>query len=980
MLWKKKKIRKKVRTTEVNKIVTVVLKKDDISYADEAYQWNYGQILRIQGGNLQKVVEVHFSLEETSGTSVTRIGTTVDGVTEVPIPDSHLENNNCSKDYTIYAYIYLEDGTAGRTEYEIAIPVKARTKPEVPGTPEEPELFRETVKAVNDAADRAEQAEQNAKASEVEASKYATSASESADTAEKTKEDALRKVVEKKKEAIEAVQEQEETSVGKITTHTNDEIQRIQNQTAESKGELEQTITDAGASKEELDESIQTASDTKTALDKSTELAGTAKTEMDTSIREACEAKTALDSSTNTAGEMQETLSATVKQAGTLDTSLGEKIETGTELKTDLVASGEKAVQDIQTAGSEQLGKMQTVAEEFVADREQITTNKEDISSLKEELSKNYLDDAKTKRSLDALWKLNQGISYQFETDAEKAYQKDIPSGAKLVSVKKIGGRTIVWNQLLATNIISNWNFESRNSANLKEEDGCMSATINVGSAHILWERYNPNRFIPMVGHKYYVTIGVLVPKKAYVSYEALGAKFGVKTIEANIWTTYSNIISPSIDNNSSRPFNISFNQSESSVFESGDKFMFKNIMAIDLTQMFGAGNEPSTPEEFEALFPEDYYPYNEGTLMSIPVNEVVEQGRNLFDCYGFSCAGIYDENTKRDITNNYGTTISTINPTNSITVTQDKANGSTKTDYRNGYFCVGVRMKNNKECAMSFDFTPTKMLIDNPIMKLLINGDGSNSSGAIDGFSLNVKKHTVAKFTYKPFESRQYIEFRNGGMSGIFENFQLEDGATATAYSPYHKNTYPIPQAILNLGGYGDGVSDDVYNYVDWENKEYHKRVGKYTIDGSENIVKEKSYWVMTVTDFEKPRPLTINAICVNFKVGRKYASKWGNVIFRTESNGFVFMDSESKFANANEVKDYFQQNNETIYYELNEEQIIDISDIIDNTFQEPIEVEAGGTLTFQNSNGDGYRLPVQNEEEYIVSLAEVGGGGASE
>lgn len=158
MLWKKKKIRKKVRTTEVNKIVTVVLKKDDISYADEAYQWNYGQILRIQGGNLPKVVEVHFSLEETSGTSVTRIGTTVDGVTEVPIPDSYLENNNCSQDYTIYAYLYLEDGTAGRTEHEIAIPVKARTKPEVPGTPEEPELFRETVKAVNDAADRAEQA------------------------------------------------------------------------------------------------------------------------------------------------------------------------------------------------------------------------------------------------------------------------------------------------------------------------------------------------------------------------------------------------------------------------------------------------------------------------------------------------------------------------------------------------------------------------------------------------------------------------------------------------------------------------------------------------------------------------------------------------------------------------------------------------------------------------------------------------------
>ena len=230
-------------------------------------------------------------------------------------------------------------------------------------------------------------AEQNAKESATEAGKYAASASDSAVTAEKTKEDALRKVGEKKREAIEAIQNQEETSVGKITTHTDGEIQRIQNQATESKGELEQTIINAGVSKEELDESIQTASDTKTALDKSVELAGTAKTELDTSIREAGTAKTALDESTETAGTVQETLSATVKQAGALDTSLGENIETGTQLKTDLIASGEKAVQDIRAAGSEQLGKMQAVAEAFTADREQIATNKEDISSLKEDLS-----------------------------------------------------------------------------------------------------------------------------------------------------------------------------------------------------------------------------------------------------------------------------------------------------------------------------------------------------------------------------------------------------------------------------------------------------------------------------------------------------------------------------------------------------------------------------------------------------------------
>ena len=833
------------------------------------WQHDYGQILRITGVDLPKAVEVQFSLRDKGGDTLTRIGTTVDGVTEVKVPDSLLKNENCTQNYLIYAWIFVTDDTSGNTEYQIILHVKSRPKPEKP-TEEplpEPNIFHETVEAVNAAADRAEQAKQNAKASATEAGKYAASASESAVAALKTKEDALKEVGEKKQEAIEAIQEQEETSVGKITTHTDNEIQRVQDQTAESKGELEQTITNAGVSKEELEHSIETAGTSKTALDKSTELAGTAKTEMDTSTQKASEAKTALDSSTNTAAEMQETLSGTVKQAGALDTSLGEKIETGTELNEDITASGEKAVQDIQNAGSEQLGKMQTVAEEFTADREQINVNKEDISILKEELSKNYLDDAKTKRSLDALWKLNQGISYQFETDAEKAYQKDIPSGAKLVSVKKIGGRTVVWNQMLKLLDSSNWTARGV-AGSIKIADGeCMvrDCTSTWGGAIIA------ENLKILQTHKYYISLYGRVLNNGDSVTIAVAETFPVTEIGViNSTTEYR--VSKIVETSESLEGKFAFGNRKNTY-----DYAVSNFMLIDLTQMFGAGNEPSTPEEFEALFPEDYYPYNEGTLMSMPVNEVVEKGRNLFDCYGFSCSSIYDENAKRDITNNYGTTISTINPTNSITVTQDKVdNSAVISNYANGYFCVGVRMKNNKEYVMSFDFIPTKMLIDNPIMKLLINGDGSNSSGVIDGFSLNVKKRIVAKFTYKPFESRQYIEFRNGGMSGIFENFQLEDGATATAYSPYHKNTYPIPQAILNLDGYGESG-----NFVDFVEKKYHKG-----------------------------------------------------------------------------------------------DRIIDISDIIDNTFQEPIEVEAGGTLTFHNSNGDGYRLPVPNEEEYIVSLAEVGGG----
>lgn len=147
-------------------IATVVFREDECSSrASGTWQYDYGQILRIQGLDLPKVVEIHFSLEETGGTSVTRIGTTKDSVTDVPIPDSMLENHESDQNYKIYAFIYLSENNSGNTERKITIPVKARPRPEIPGTPEEPELFRKAVEIVSEAAGRAEKAQEQAEAS-----------------------------------------------------------------------------------------------------------------------------------------------------------------------------------------------------------------------------------------------------------------------------------------------------------------------------------------------------------------------------------------------------------------------------------------------------------------------------------------------------------------------------------------------------------------------------------------------------------------------------------------------------------------------------------------------------------------------------------------------------------------------------------------------------------------------------------------------
>lgn len=52
--------------------------------------------------------------------------------------------------------------------------------------------------------------------------------------------------------------------------------------------------------------------------------------------------------------------------------------------------------------------------------------------------------------------------------------------------------------------------------------------------------------------------------------------------------------------------------------------------MVTDLTLLFGAGNEPSTVEEFEAMFPADYYAYDEGSLLNLTAESVVSNGQTL--------------------------------------------------------------------------------------------------------------------------------------------------------------------------------------------------------------------------------------------------------------------------------------------------------------------------------------------------------------
>ena len=133
----------------MSNIVTAVF-QDGEQYCRvrNVWQYDHGQILRIQGLTLPAAVEIHFSLTDAGGEAITRVGITKDGVTDAIIPDSLLENDGATENYNIYAYIYLTDPGSGETEYKITISVKSRPRPESTG----PTTWEEVLKAVNQIA------------------------------------------------------------------------------------------------------------------------------------------------------------------------------------------------------------------------------------------------------------------------------------------------------------------------------------------------------------------------------------------------------------------------------------------------------------------------------------------------------------------------------------------------------------------------------------------------------------------------------------------------------------------------------------------------------------------------------------------------------------------------------------------------------------------------------------------------------------
>lgn len=492
-------------------------------------------------------------------------------------------------------------------------------------------------------------------------------------------------------------------------------------------------------------------------------------------------AKTAKTNADSTAADRQ----AVQEMAEQVTVDKATVAENAAQVATDSKAA-ETAAQTAQSIAD-------SLPDDYTTAVAKIAENTAEIANVK-------LTDKELQRRVNALYSIGQGITHQFETDSGTAYAKTVPTGAKLMSVKSVGGRSIVWNQLVkpVPAVVTGAGVKATFS-----DDGII--TLN-GTATTTGSAVSVQPVKNQKGHKYLMIANPLSGVYGKDQLQFSSQSYGQDS------TGHGTIIT-----------NESSNEKWYYTLYVYEGVTYDNVklqpQIFDLTAMFGSGNEPTSVEEFEKMFPNDYYQYNAGEIISAGVTEIAV-------------------------------------------------------------------------------------------------------------------------------------------------------GDTA----------YPIPEAIKALPGYGWSAGT-ARNYVDYENKKYYQCVQSVDL-GTLTWVVSPTGKVNFQTSQVIGQKLTKSySIAPNFMC-LKYSTKtqdelWGkpNVIGITAAanvDGFVYVNDTS-YTDATAFKQAMQ--GVMLYYELETPIVTDISDLLTDDFLRNLTVETGGSVTFKNSNGGNYRIPVPSEEEYIVKLSEVGG-----
>lgn len=256
-------------------------------------------------------------------------------------------------------------------------------------------------------------------------------------------------------------------------------------------------------------------------------------------------------------------------------------------------------------------------------EKAQVAKNTSDIAKNISDIAKNAEDITKKANTTEYYPSMAVGVADNLRGRGEateeifsyrpSAGTTDNISEEGVATMKRIKGNTIVWNQVVKFRDSTTLNgLTIINENNILRVSGTVTEAFSYDTCQLT--AYF-SKGLKRDGRKYLISINApdgiaygingfpIVNTKPYFWSDGAGGVFnGYISIKTPVGTTVD--------------------------------YVFSNPQIIDLTQMFGAGNEPTTVEEFYERIPMgiDPYAYNKGELLSVNVESIVTNGFNQWD------------------------------------------------------------------------------------------------------------------------------------------------------------------------------------------------------------------------------------------------------------------------------------------------------------------------------------------------------------
>ena len=182
-----------------------------------------------------------------------------------------------------------------------------------------------------------------------------------------------------------------------------------------------------------------------------------------------------------------------------------------------------------------------------------------------------------------------------------------------------------------------------------------------------------------------------------------------------------------------------------------------------------------------------------------------------------------------------------------------------------------------------------------------------------------------------------------------VFSPYAYE-GQVEKVFIPYAKRTYPIPDEVQALEGWGLGVDETYHNRIDWEKKQYRQEVAKIRLPSdyaAGGINEEYNWYYFSLSKIGIAG--NSNFLCEGLPIAQVQADPNAKGVIMNSGKTALLVRIEG-LTTRQEYRDYFVENEVYVVAQLAEPIVTDLSAILpDDNF---IEVEGGGIVTAVNED----------------------------